>query len=140
MVFVGLPRMMGVDVEIGQGQPILARGIVADFAPVDMPMNMARAVDVLDDITSWLELPTVRIGQAPFAVFVAAEKPPIFLGDGVDDGAVPVLSPRIEDVDEGLESLERIECQLGNRIFRFSFRADLLVGILYILCNHDTII
>ena len=53
--------------------------------------------------TSWLELPAIGIGQLPFAFLVAAVESPVFFGDGVDDRALPVLDPRVEDVDERLK-------------------------------------
>jgi len=111
----GSPRSVSVDVKGEQAQPIFSRSDVSGLARLDMPLDMARGVDVLDVVASWLKRSPVRIGQSPFALLVAAEKPPIVLRDEMVWSFVG--QPAIEDVDEGLESLERIECQLGNRIF-----------------------
>ena len=71
-VFVGLPRLVGVDVQIEQSKSVFARGEVADLARFDMPLDVPGAVDVGDYITPWLELPPVVIGQVSFPILVAA--------------------------------------------------------------------
>jgi hypothetical protein len=81
-------------------------------------MDMPRAVDALDNIPPWFELPSVRIGQPSFALLVAAVESPVLLGDRMVDVAEDFCSA-IEDVDEGLERREGIQCQLGDWIFGF---------------------
>ena len=59
LVLVGLPRLVGVDVQIEQSKSVFARGEVGDLACFDMPLDMLGAVDIGDYITPRLEFPTI---------------------------------------------------------------------------------
>jgi hypothetical protein len=82
----------------------------------DVAVDMTGRIDALHDIEVRIEPPTVRISQTLFALFVKAEQSPVLLGDRMVDVAKDFGSA-VEDVDERLERLEGIQCQLGNRIF-----------------------
>ena len=139
-MFVGLPRFVGVDVQIEQSKSVFARGEIRELARFDMPLDVLGTVDIGDHITPWLEFPTIAgVGQVSFPILVAVVEMPVFLGDGVDDGALPILRSWVEDVNKRLESLERILCQLRNRIFWFSFGRFAFWDTI-IMCSQHTII
>ena len=60
-IFIGLPGMMGIDVEIQERQPLLSRSVVGGFVLFDVLVDMPRAEDVALDILVRAELFAVSV-------------------------------------------------------------------------------
>ena len=107
---------MGVDVEVQQAKTILVGSVVGNRQLIDMPVDEPGSVDVSYDIEIGIELPSIRVADAPFTGFPPSVEPPIFLADQMKD-AILALETAVEDVDERLERLERVEGKLGDFVF-----------------------
>ena len=116
---IRLPRLVGIQVEIEQAQPVLARGEIADLLINKLLLNMLGAIDVPDNVVERAELLTFSVIERLFAGFVSLIKLPGFLSNRVK--RIFQADAGVKQVNKRLKGSEGLLSQKRRRIFRFLF-------------------